>query len=159
MRPTKVPQLRNIVAVAAGYWHSLALDSDGRVWSAGHHKNGELGREGQGDTFAPVNAPEGVTFAKISAGFGVSFLIDTQGELYTCGNAKLNLHGAVKNVPTKVKKITEPVRLVAASQVSVQLVTESGKLFAWGDNVCQQSGTGSKKDFLPNPTEVTWFSQ
>lgn len=104
-----------------------------------------------------MSCPEGVTFARISAGFGVTFLIDTEGVLYTCGSGKLNLHGSNKNVPTKVKKITEPVRQVEASQTHVQLVTESGKLFAWGSNDCQQSGTGSKKDFLTNPTEVTWF--
>jgi len=51
-KPTLVPNLRNIVAISAGYWHSLALDATGKVYSAGNNKSGELGRDGTTDNFA-----------------------------------------------------------------------------------------------------------
>ena len=39
-------------------------------------------------------------------------------------------------------------------------VTQEGKLFAWGNNAWQQSGTGlTKQAELKNPVEVTYFSQ
>ena len=44
--PTIVPNLTNITTVASGTWHTLALDSTGRVFTAGSAKNGELGRQG-----------------------------------------------------------------------------------------------------------------
>ena len=46
LKPTKVPNLTNITTVASGTWHTLALDSTGRVFSAGSAKNGELARQG-----------------------------------------------------------------------------------------------------------------
>mmetsp|Transcript_7790 Transcript_7790/g.9391 ORF Transcript_7790/g.9391 Transcript_7790/m.9391 type:complete len:132 (-) Transcript_7790:698-1093(-) len=78
-RPTKVAALKNIVEISAGYWHSLALDNRGKIFSAGNNKDGELGREGASSGFAEVASPEGVTFAQIFAGFSVSFAIDTAG--------------------------------------------------------------------------------
>ena len=35
--------LENIVAISAGYWHSLAIDGDGVVWVWGKTKDGRLG--------------------------------------------------------------------------------------------------------------------
>jgi len=35
--------LENIVAVSAGYWHCIAIDSDGVVWTWGKHGVGSLG--------------------------------------------------------------------------------------------------------------------
>ena len=46
LKPTRVPNLTNIITVASGTWHTLALDSTGRVFSAGNSKNGELARQG-----------------------------------------------------------------------------------------------------------------
>ena len=86
-KPTKVAQLRNIVAISAGYWHSLALDSRGKIFSTGNNKNGELGRDGNGEEyeFVEVPSPEGVVFTSIAAGFSVSFAIDQNGQLYSFG--------------------------------------------------------------------------
>lgn len=92
-KPTKVAQLRNIVAISAGYWHSLALDSRGKIFSSGSNKNGELGRDGSSEefAFAEVPSPEGVVFTSIAAGFSVSFAIDQNGQLYSFGQSKLSL--------------------------------------------------------------------
>jgi alpha-tubulin suppressor-like RCC1 family protein len=42
--PKKVPHLKNIVTVSCGQYHSLALDVEGRVYSCGRNKNGEMAR-------------------------------------------------------------------------------------------------------------------
>ena len=43
--PDGTGQLGNIVAIAAGYGHSLAVDKFGRVWAWGHNYYGQLGNE------------------------------------------------------------------------------------------------------------------
>ena len=38
------------------------------------------------------------------------------------------------------------------------VVAEDGRLFSWGDNTFQQTGTGSNAKSIKSPTEVTFFS-
>lgn len=64
------------MTVATGTWHTLALDSTGRVFSAGNAKNGELARQGQTDRFCEIDGSPGDIRA-IAAGFGVSFITDS----------------------------------------------------------------------------------
>ena len=41
--PVQVPGLTGVVAVAAGYYHSLAVKTDGTVWAWGDNDYGQLG--------------------------------------------------------------------------------------------------------------------
>jgi len=41
--PNDVGYLENIIAISAGYWHSLAIDVNGTVWAWGKTKDGRLG--------------------------------------------------------------------------------------------------------------------
>lgn len=41
--PDYPPYLKNVVAIAAGSWHCLALDSDGNIWAWGDYSDGRLG--------------------------------------------------------------------------------------------------------------------
>lgn len=135
-----MPNLVNIVAVATGNWHTLALDATGKVYSAGNAKNGELARQG-GPTniFCEIDLPQGVVIESIHAGFGVSFIIDTDGNLYSFGSSKLSTHSANVNVPTLVTKVANgaPVRQVDLGMNYAMCVTRDGRLFAWGNNTFQ----------------------
>ncbi len=46
--------LENIVAIAAGYWHSLAIDANGTIWTWG---KGSAGRLGLGNKTIDCNTP------------------------------------------------------------------------------------------------------
>ncbi len=50
--PTNVLALTNAVAVACGYQHALALDSNGTVWGWGDNGYGEVGDGSTGDRYA-----------------------------------------------------------------------------------------------------------
>ena len=49
--PQKIPNLKNIVQVAAGAFHSLALDSSGVLLSWGNFTDGKLGYKAEQNVF------------------------------------------------------------------------------------------------------------
>ncbi|MBW7927619.1 MAG: RCC1 repeat-containing protein, partial [Fimbriimonadaceae bacterium] len=52
--PAPVPGLDNVVAVAGGMFHSLALRADGTVWAWGANESGQLGDGTTQDRTTPV---------------------------------------------------------------------------------------------------------
>ncbi|WP_371876541.1 RCC1 domain-containing protein, partial [Pyxidicoccus fallax] len=60
LAPTRVPELTDVVGVAAGDRHSLALRADGTVWAWGGNANGQLGDGTWTDRASPARL-EGLT--------------------------------------------------------------------------------------------------
>lgn len=52
--PRAVPTLANVVAVAGGTYHSLALTSDGTVWTWSNNSQGQLGDATTTDRATPT---------------------------------------------------------------------------------------------------------
>ena len=74
-----------------GAWHSLALGSDGNLYSWGENSYGELGRDTGSATYdakpGKVNLPAGVAnITQISAGTFYSMALDSDGALYSWGD-------------------------------------------------------------------------
>jgi hypothetical protein len=82
---TQVTELAGITAVAAGGYHSLALDSSGNVWATGLNNHGQLG---QGDT-TNLNTWTQVTalsdIVSIAAGEYHSIAVDSDGDVWAWG--------------------------------------------------------------------------
>ena len=53
-RPVAVQGLSNIVAIAGGEFHSLALDAQGQVWAWGYGYGGQLGTGTDADSLIPL---------------------------------------------------------------------------------------------------------
>jgi len=89
----QVAGLSNAVAIAAGSYHSLALDADGQVWAWGGYFYGALG-DGTGNVNSPIPVravfPPGVRLVAISAGGDHSLALDADGQVWAWG---LNFHG------------------------------------------------------------------
>lgn len=66
--PVQVSNLQNIIAIAAGDYHSLALGSDGRVWSWGRNNKGQLGDGSPNSKSTPIQLPELNNIVGIAAG-------------------------------------------------------------------------------------------
>ena len=84
-----MPEGVKFIQVSAGYRFSMALDSQGRVWTWGDDGYGKLGR--RPDAASPANRPgmvpmpTDVTFTSISAGSGHAVALDQNGEVWTWG--------------------------------------------------------------------------
>ena len=111
-------KLDNIVKIASGYNHVLALTKDGEVYAwGGNNTYGELGQGNNtaSDVAVKVQNSNGTGAIKniidISAGLYHSTLLNNAGEVYQFGH---NTNGQIgdgtkehKNLPTKTKDLNE----------------------------------------------------
>lgn len=86
-KPVQVQSLTNIVSIAAGDNHAIAIDNLGNVYTWGLNSKGQLGN----GTTQTVSMPEKITgldnqMVKIAAGGNLSAIIDSTGDVYVFGD-------------------------------------------------------------------------
>jgi alpha-tubulin suppressor-like RCC1 family protein len=81
LKPVKI--MEDVVSVAAGNNHSLAIKTDGSLWAWGANRNGQLGDGTTEDKVIPIKIMDDV--AIIAAGGDQSFAIKADGSLWTWG--------------------------------------------------------------------------
>ena len=84
--PVKVPVISRVIAIAAGYSHTLALDSDGKLWAWGFNDRGQLGL-GDGTKGYIWIVPElvGTGFTNLAAGLDHGIALKRDGTLWSWG--------------------------------------------------------------------------
>ena len=147
--PTAVTGLTaDVVAVAAGRDHSLALKSDGTVWAWGSNANGQLGLGSASSTpqKVPVQISSLPTVVAIAAGASHSLAVASDGYVWAWG---LNTDGQVgdasytqRNSPLKLTSIAPTAVAVASRNNHSLALTSSGTVLAWGNNSSGQLGIG-----------------
>jgi alpha-tubulin suppressor-like RCC1 family protein len=84
--PAQVPGLTDVVAVAAGDRHSLALKADGTVWGWGNNLSGQLGNgTWQPYHYTPVKALNLTDVEAVTAGDSHSMAVKRDGTVWTWG--------------------------------------------------------------------------
>jgi gliding motility-associated-like protein len=86
-RPTKIPQLKDIVAISGtndGY-HFLALDSEQNVYAWGNNLAGQLGNSNINWHLSPIKVASGVI--DIMAGELFSYIVKADGSLWCSGSS------------------------------------------------------------------------
>ena len=169
--------LGSIAQVAAGEFHTCALDLSGEVWCWGQETFGALGNNlGSFNTFSgnsfksyPVKvvAGDGETNAlsnivQITAGDQVTCALSDEGEVYCWGEGGDGRLGDGTNTdrsyPAKViagSGETDPLSnivQIAAYDDHVCALSESGEVYCWGDNTDgqlgnDQSGASNDKNY------------
>lgn len=159
--PVQVAGLTNIKAVAAGEYHSLALGSDGTVWSWGDNSNGQLGNRYYTDvpTYTParVVGPDGTGYLTdviaISSGYCTSVALKADGTVWTWGYNYWGDLGIGINdnydhpVPVQVQGLTGIVAISGGYDHYLALKSD-GTVWAWGYN-----GSGELGD---NTTQIRY---
>lgn len=160
--PAKVAGLADIVAVAAGWDHSLALTRTGDVYAWGSRSHGQLGdgvRETGRPAAAPVRVPGLNGITAIAAGGQHSLALRKDGTLLAwgsnwngqLGNGKLRT-GAHSATPQPVigpggKGVLTNVTGIAAGGLHSVAVTGDGQVYAWGYNGTGQIPAGGRGGF------------
>ncbi|MBK8475467.1 MAG: hypothetical protein IPL39_03935 [Opitutaceae bacterium] len=150
---------KTVIALAAGYSHSLALSADGRVFAWGSGQYGQLGNGliGSGTT---SNLPVAVTtsgdidgraLVAIAAGESHCLALSSDGRVYTWGR---NHRGQLGNeisgagtdspvpvgIPLTGALTGRVVTAIAAGQHHCLALCNDGALVAWGANTFGQLG-------------------
>lgn len=146
--PTQVQKLENVVEVAAGSDHALALSNDGTIWAWGNNKFGKLGN----GTFASLSrtpvkvmAPAGMT--AIAAGRYHSIALRIDGTVWTWGGNTFGQLGIGRspsstNVAFAVSGLNG-IDVAAGSVHSLTLGAGGASMKAWGYNSSGQLGNAT----------------
>ena len=163
--------------ISAGDDYSLAMGTDGNLYSWGSNGTGALGREtNQTPENRPgiVTPPTGVRFTQFSTGSGFSLALGSDGNLYSWGNngtGELGIGGADSNQHNTPSKGSMPADGTKFTQISAGYyhslaMGTDGNLYSWGDNSLDQLGralTNALNDGTPRkvnpPTGVPRFTQ
>ena len=143
--PGQVGGLANIVAVAAGAKHSLALRSDGVLFAWGDNAYGQIGNGVTTDQKVPLQVLTGVAF--VAAGDYHTVALKIDGTLRTWGyNAEGQLGDggtANRSTPYQVTGIGLVGYVAAGANHTLAVLSGGGGLKAWGKNTNGQLGDGT----------------
>nr|WP_280173724.1 thrombospondin type 3 repeat-containing protein [Desulfatibacillum alkenivorans] len=137
--------------VAAGGNFSLALKTDGSVWSWGDNSTGQLGLGlGQSvNVFTPTKVDALPPAAKIAAGGNHALALAPDGSLRSwgfnyAGQLGLGTSGtfSTKNRPQKINAISNVAAIACGGSHSLA-VARDGSLWSWGYNYYGQLGLGN----------------
>lgn len=145
---------KTVIALAAGYQHTLALTSDGGLYAWGCNDAGELGIGSTMNSLVPVAVDttgvlSGKTIVQVHAGWNCSAVLDSTGQVYTWGAAgSLGNGTAIGSAVPVAVDTTGVLSGKTVSKLSVgswhMLVqTTDGTLFGWGVNNRGQIGDGT----------------
>jgi len=158
-----------ITAIAAGEAHSMAVESNGYVWSWGDNVSGQLGSGDYLDGLSPARTAAGVGIANVispAAGRISSLALSSKGTVYSWGDnsqGQLGIGSTTdSNTPGYVWLGLLPffgVKSVAASGDFALALKADGTVWAWGDKTFDQlgRGDGSTTDIL-SPVQ-SWSGQ
>ena len=138
--------ISNVIAIASGESHSLALLADGSVRAWGLGTSGQLGNGGVASSSNPV-AVTGIANAVAIAGGGnhsLALLADGSVKAWGLGtNGQLGNGGAASSSnPVAVTGIANAVA-VAGGQLTSYALLADGTVKAWGDNTVGEVGDGT----------------
>lgn len=148
--PAQVSGLEGVIAVAAGYGHSLALKGDGTVWAWGFNGSGQLGDGTTEARRAPIQVGGVRGVVKIAAGNAHSVVLTGAGDVWAWGcNAGGQLGDGTttdRSSPVRVAEVTGATD-VAAGRFHTLALASDGTVWAWGADQFGQLGDGAPVPF------------
>ena len=145
---TPVHVADNVVAVAAGDYHSLFKKADGTLWGMGSNGAGQLGDGTSTQRTSPVRITDNVR--DIAAGASSSFYIKTDGSLWAMGDNSMGRLGIGATSctlnPVQIAPNVQSIRV--GFRQSVFLKTD-GSLWGMGNNTNGQLGKAPYNQTTP----------
>lgn len=159
-------RLDGIKAIAAGGDHTVALDSNGHVWTWGRNSNGQLGYTtpfiGTTNQMDFNDDPQRVyvnnaplVATSIAAGEFHSLAVTSSGQVYAWGAGDFGQNGQTtqETAPVLVSGLSNIVMVAAGANHSLAL-TANGEVYGWGRNTSGQLGNGQSRHINPTPEKI-----
>ncbi len=148
--PTQEPtKATNWSDVATGYYHTIAVKSDGTLWASGRNNFGQLGDNTAVDKhiFVPISAAV-TDWSQVAAGYYHSVALRADGTLWAWGHNNYGQlgDGTVTDRPVPTREAladTDWARIATGYNHTLAIKTD-GTLFAWGYNNYAEMGDGTR---------------
>ncbi|XP_052401862.1 probable E3 ubiquitin-protein ligase HERC4 [Carassius gibelio] len=167
-KPLKGLENRQVIQIACGDHHSMALTKDGQVFVWGENSHGQLGlrKDHPGSPSAQhVQSLSGVPLAQISAGGDHSFVLSLSGVVFGWGKnsaGQLGLGDTTdRHVPTVVNSLNgkKTVSISCGGEHTATL-SKGGTVFTFGSGGSGQLGHKSFRDeHHPRVVAELWGSE
>lgn len=145
-------------AIAAGYNHGLALDSQGRVWSWGKNEGGALGISGIAERSKPGLASGTLPMVKdIAAGYDFSMALAEDGSIWAWGANGRGQLGDGTNTPrpfpAQASSVLSGITAISAGYQHAMALDSQGRVWVWGYGGNGVLGQGAYED-LSTPIKM-----
>lgn len=158
--PVQVGTLTNWAKVSSGTDHTVAIKTDGTLWSWGRNNQGQLGANiaTTVSRSSPVQIGAGANWKDVSALFSNSLATKTDGTLWIWGDnslGQLGLNTAIAvdvSSPTQVGTLTDWAQ-VKTGDFMVAAIKTNGTLWSWGEGTSGRLGIGSSVN-VSSPVQV-----
>lgn len=165
--PVQIGALTTWYEIAAGSMsnHSVAIKTDGTMWSWGYNQAGRLGLNDTANRSSPVQIGALTTWAQVAVGADSCAAVKTDGTLWTWGVGSLGRLGlgdvASRSSPVQVGLLTTWAQVSVGNQHTAAVKTD-GTLWMVGGNGYQgQLGIGTAVP-ISSPVQVgaltNWLS-
>ena len=146
--PVQVPGLTNVVALAAGHLHSLALGTDGTLWAWGYSNYGQIGDGTTATHTSPVQIGTAGEWSAIAAHWDHSVARKADGTLWAWGFGEYGQLGQATETlthssPVQVGTASDWDTAVAAGFHHSIALKADGTVRAWGSNGVGAVGDGT----------------
>ena len=132
--------------ISSGWVHSLALKSNGTVWSWGYNGYGQLGDETMTDKNKPVEVKKLKDVTAVAGGWLHTAALKSDGTVWSWG---LNEFGQLgdgtnieSNTPIQITGLPNIFDVACGGHFTLALKSD-GTVWTWGDNVNGQLGDGT----------------
>jgi len=145
--PVRTLNISDVIAIATGAEHTVALKNDGTVWAWGSNLFGQLGNGSTEKTSLPSKTVNISDVIAIAAGFYHTVALKNDGTVWTWG---INDDGQLGDgstefysaVPVQSINISD-VASITAGFAHTAVLKNDGTVWAWGSNKYGQLGDGS----------------
>ena len=142
------PNGTEIIQVAAGKKHYLALDKNGDVWSWGQNNYYQLGNTNENSIIIPNKIEALKNIKRIACGDYNSFAIGSFGEIYAFGlneNGECGVGVYTNRISvTKAKNVSDIIEVKAGEKHTI-LLKSTGEVFVSGSNLNEELGLDIRK--------------
>jgi PKD repeat protein len=148
--PVSIIRPGSYIAIAAGQFHSLAIDSSGLVYGWGNGGSGALGNLSISNQTSPVSTARSGIYVAVFAGIYSSYAIDDSGMIWSWGFNSWGRLGTnnIVNYSSPVSIVRPGSYRVVSTQNTHVLAIDAatGMVWSWGYNVYGMLGDNSTDD-------------
>lgn len=145
------PVLANVVQIAAGGRHSLALLKDGSAWGWGENASGQIGDGTDYRKRSPVRVSQLNGVVQLSAGSYHSLALKSDGTLWAWGENNEGELGdgtrSHKSSPVQVATLSNVIQVIGGGYLSHAWL-QDGSVWGWGYNADGRLLDGTRKNRL-----------